>query len=866
MTTTKKNEYYFIVDQSGSMNYFNFNKITDFKNELVGQDEIVHWLPFASHATYYKNEKFNVFSSLGYTTHFEYALVEMSKLVFDDSIQHHIIIITDGCFNNPVLVKSEAEKLCTRITNLNFHLLRIGSSAEVGSLFPFFSKTETNNIYDLDLNFNYKDLDIKFKSKIEIQDAVYYPWDTNFKTILVFPTDIYYKNGDTVSNADITKYVEKFTKNEKLKMLNSNFDQEQSKKDIEIVKLFIETFYKNQQDTNNTRKGFYLKTRNNLDFLLTHLKSIDKQVKFDSFNEQQKADFLRKLDISNATMKRGMKVEENLDLKKTVITDIRNIIDHRNILLEIQSDNEFKSMISLETTLDSLLYLSEQSISFFKEKSLLELLKMINIVGIAVNTIIGDFPDPKTWHINTVSNVYTSVADIIYNSELSQKLMGPDKIEITNVIPVFMNTELFTFCNTYMKNTMNLICGFGMRRVLMIIPQTFRYTILNGFTESIQKGNDSEWNWNIVNSLSNQIVKLSKKRELKPPVNDNYIDLDNDKLSDILLNIVESHSKYLPEILRNLYSLEYALFASKYLSRNNLTDPKKRKEFILKLLSVDLTIDNTFDIYKSDQLNSFVKQLKYFDSTLHISKAYNTCLESYKNIQIDFKKELELQDITFREFKHYILIQGFLFKNKSERYIDDKINVKDIFKKKVGDEMITKFVEDAFKQEQNTLESKRRKNEMKIIARQVGPIFTTSTFAEFKTFVSEKIKTVQFLGISKLFRKVFTAQKNRLLENDTEKLNSDGIELKNIVDFNEKVKWFVCGGDVINGFWNNGNCVTFLIKYVTPEIKNDVLHGIRRWNFRKNNMPNRHGNDSDTINDHIILQLTDTELKETVFQ
>jgi len=818
---TVDNEYFFIVDQSGSMNRFPFDKLTEFKNQLVGSEKQVNWIPFATKAVLFKDKDFIKRLDIGYSTNMEAALNILKSFEFNPKNNHYVVVITDGHFDNTFATLNVSESLSKSIPNLNFGLIRIGNCAEVSGLVPFFVSTETSNVYDLGMAFDYASISLSFEQKIEIENGKYYPWDTDFTTISVFPSDIYY-SGQIVTDDILLKFVEKYSKSCRLKMIGGE------KIETEHVKEFIVNHFNAKKDSDSgSPKGFYMKQKGKLELILANLNAIHKQTKFDKLNEQQKANFLRELNISNATVKRGMKMEQNMDLKKTLLSEIQNVIDHKAELESIP-EGTIKSMISLETTLDSLLYIANQPIAFYNDFDVLELLKMINIVGIAVNAPIGDYPDPKTWNINSVSNVYTSVSDFIYNVELGQVFKGPDKIKITNVLPVFESIELFEFCKTHLKNTMNLLCGFGMRRVLMLIPQTFRYTMLNGFTESIQKGNSSEWNWTIINQLLMPVGILSTKKELKLPTNGCYIELDNDKLSDLVLNVLES--EHLPFIFRNLYSLEYALFASRWMSKQG--ELTNRDNYVLKLLNVDLTVDNSWN-FDNPLLDSLIDKLSYFDTIFQIPKASKLSLEDYKKVVIDYESELQLQDMTLKEFKKYVLIQGFLYRNRSERYRDDCINVKDLFKKEYGQELITTFIEKMYKQESDKIKRIRFKNEQKIITAKASDFFITSTFDEFTTFVETKIINTTHYKISKMYQKAFI--KNA----------------EHVVDFEKKIKWFICGGDAESGYWNDGNCVVFLFRFIPAHLKKSILLDIRPWKFRKSGEPNRHGHDESFIRQHI---------------
>jgi len=123
--------------------------------------------------------------------------------------------------------------------------------------------------------------------------------------------------------------------------------------------------------------------------------------------------------------------------------------------------------------------------------SALDILKLINIVGLACASPIGNFPDPMVWRVNELySGCYTSIADILTVAEISggKKYLKDisTKKDIHNVIPLFDDERILKFLKKYAPNIVEYSASYGMRRVIAHVPQTLNYTLVAGCWKMMQ--------------------------------------------------------------------------------------------------------------------------------------------------------------------------------------------------------------------------------------------------------------------------------------------------------------------------------------------------------------------------------------------
>ncbi len=221
---------------------------------------------------------------------------------------------------------------------------------------------------------------------------------------------------------------------------------------------------------------------------ITELLRIAKDGTVASLNSAQAADYLRQAGTSrNAKNMASRAVQEGIDFDSKIREEVCQIAKHIEELSTIDDSSHACSFYSQNTTLGGLRVLADmvKQENMINQMDAAEIIKMFNIVGIACNGPIGDYPDPMTWHINQIyPGCYISVADIAMAFHQSHgKALSPagyPDAQITNVIPFFEDERVLMFLKKYAPESLEYIASVGMRRIITGIPMTHGYTVCTG--------------------------------------------------------------------------------------------------------------------------------------------------------------------------------------------------------------------------------------------------------------------------------------------------------------------------------------------------------------------------------------------------
>lgn len=121
--------------------------------------------------------------------------------------------------------------------------------------------------------------------------------------------------------------------------------------------------------------------------------------------------------------------------------------------------------------------------NIFEETKVNDILKIINIVGVAGYNEIGNFPDPMTYRIKILYlGTFVSLSDILTAYEVTgdQNLTEiASKNEIIISVPYFEN-EKIQILMKYSPKLLEYHPSVSIRRILAEAPYTNEYTILAG--------------------------------------------------------------------------------------------------------------------------------------------------------------------------------------------------------------------------------------------------------------------------------------------------------------------------------------------------------------------------------------------------
>ena len=752
-------------------------------------------------------------------------------------------------------------------------------------------------------------IDAKNETELYIGKNIFWIENYDEKTEFIFKTEhkeikMNIKYGETLTISNYSeilsnKISEFLNKLKILKLIDSSNAQKEINLIIQNFKKFEDSLMKDVGEEEIILKDgklasrliFLKKVINKRKGLISNQMDIIKnENKLSQLNSQQKADFLRSVDntkLGKSLAKRALKDGE--DLNETIFKEIEEISKHIDELKDIDYSKHPSSFYSTSTTIESLRDLSNLFANpIIEELEIADILKFFNIVGIACNGNIGDYPDPSIYLINKIyPGCYISIADIATAEEYSkgnEHLKDPGSKEIiNNCIPIFNDEKLFRFLKKYSPKMLELSAGLGMRRVLADIPLTFESTILSGLWKMIVilKDVKSEININIFKDICNTMKfvcgkKYNKvidviKEQLKDQNNKNALYINSYSLFQMLPVLYNCSSKNILNT-KELYNIYRAIarFEIYKIIRTKIRKSENRLDYIKESLNKILGIN--FEKYATKLPELFQKQEpqfcdKYFiDKNIvneykkligwtetipysHIlfSKLFETNpIESIKNLKYEFSKEYFGINYDFDKFIAFNIVQSLIFKEKSERDDDDKKIMKIIDSNKEEEvdnflkEQTKKIYEEDYK---NKYSNQTREEERIIISELIDKIISCNDISEFKNLMINGI-TKGYLNYKFVNESSngYPDLKNKFLDEKCDiPLRYEKLYLLLIgKDENEKI------------IWNNGNGIRSGLK----DYKNFLLkNNASLWEkFKKakkfyiyRDKPNRHGHSNSKV-------------------
>ncbi|KAG5667535.1 hypothetical protein PVAND_015514 [Polypedilum vanderplanki] len=560
-------------------------------------------------------------------------------------------------------------------------------------------------------------------------------------------------------------------------------------------------------------------------------------------NAAQVADYLRSIAVNSKAgqgltkraTKKGIKLKskrkriENFDdVVRAQIIKMKKYFDQ---IKEIDCKNHKISFYSQATTFDGICSLIELTDNpFFSTFDANELLQILNLVGVACNGKIGEFPDASTWRVNEIFiGCYISVADIVTSkqqsddSEFVLKVPGTDK-EITNVIPVFDDPRIGVFLKKYAPSLLEFTSSIGMRKVIADVPMTFGFTIIAGIRKLMYDLNKNKSTEHVetfaqfMNSASSfigryfdHIEELLKEQELG--MKGFY--LANNGIGNMMVPLIrifvkkelKSMQNYLPEILRAIYSCEIWKGISKEFRSKREFD-QIVKEMLHKLLSIDienkkikvqepfvpepddksLKFDDSYAVNK-EYLNELAQPLYYHNYMTLLPKFIEAVttgkVEEIKNIP-EMTKSTAIEafgiDYSQNEFIFLNIFQALRYPRSSSR-ADTKLGEMKIIDVKYKNEIIEdikNYVRKEFKDLYEFEVKMKKHKEEEILANEIVDKLTKETNYEnllkiWKSQISRSEITFKFsnthsIAFRFLLKKVIDMKSNIPLRADIIKI------------------------------------------------------------------------------------------------
>jgi hypothetical protein len=892
-----------------------FNKIIPLLLEKLNypENKDVHFITFESGVEYRKIKKSTFLNSkekaLG-ATYMHGVFKELEKILINDNIAYRILTLSDGDLHDSHETSNAASEFYNKIKGkfrINSQAIRFFSSSYANpDTLGLASVIQLNSINQATLlDINAKDdealiadqlsklfindgLDTKISLISDKKNMQSSPWEQKVNEIGLIPgrnilwlddisefgikidenspIKVNIVNAEDINTQNYSeiladKIKEIISKLKILKILNNSKAQEELENMVNHFKEFekgLEVINEEDlvlKDGKMNSRILYLKQLiNKRKGLISYqMDSIKNEQLLDQLNSQQKADYLRNVDNTKLGKNLAKRAINSGELNSIVLKEINQISNNINELNDIDDSSSPSSFYSTCTTIESLKELSKVSKeAFFNELDITEILKLINIVGIACNGKIGEYPDPSVYIVkNIFPGCYISLADIITAEEYSKgnvHLSVPGtKEEINNCIPIFPDKKVYEFLKKNAPTIMELLCGLGMRRVLAEIPLTFESTLLSGLwkTVGLLKIKKTEIN---INSFLNicDVVKYACKEKYNDVIDiiKNQLKKENDKnalyinnyglnqMLPVLYHVAQNKIFNKTELQKIFRAI--ARFEIYKRIRTKIRKAEKKDEFIKQSLNEALGID--FEKYGTKLPELFQKKLdpEFYDQ-FHINKdvikeylktigwteliplSYilfsASCekepLEAIKNLNEykfeNIKEEFGI-NYDFDKFIIFNVVQSFVFKEKSDRdnekeqvmKIIDSNNEIDV------DTFLKSKAKSIYAAEYNLENQKQIKKQLEIISNElVNNIIESKDISEFNNLMKNGI-TKGYLThkISNDSSKGYIELKNKLID---EKVN---IPLRY-----EKIKSILSGKNQQGEeLWNNGNPLRIHIK------------------------------------------------------
>ncbi|XWV26343.1 hypothetical protein QJ857_gp0731 [Tupanvirus soda lake] len=610
-------------------------------------------------------------------------------------------------------------------------------------------------------------------------------------------------------------------------------------------------------------------------------------------NSAQQADYLRSLSSNRNTKALSRRaLEDGIDFDDTVHKEVRAM--HANLaqLLSVDDTNHSVSFYSHETTLSGI-----KSVCSLVDEGILddlaahEILQMINIVGVAVNAQIGDYPDAMCWRVNHIfPGCYLSVSDITmaHIQSNGQKLYPPGfehkpQNELTTVIPIFEDLRIAKFLRKYAPSMLEYVSSIGMRRIIAGVNMTNCYTVCAGILKMVEELDKSKSTLNI-----DTFVKLVKTYDVfvggyfdhvMPYIKEQDPSLmyfiGNNGLTNMIhplyILIKTKNTTFIPQILRSIYSYEAYQTIKRIIKKQELKD-KFVQETLHKILGINLVEHatpitppfepnptpkhyNSCDI-DGEFLLEFISKLRDFDY-IALLPVFLSAVDSedphsvIRNVEPvndeTFCKNLGIEYMAFL-YKFYSVVQSFVYTSKKSRVDDikEQMKVPDLANKEEFIKWLKSYITKQYHDDYVSRLMSKTKEEKIIVKDKLVEALTNCTTVD--QFINLMKNGLTYGGVN------YCIQNNASLgfiEIQTNLLN-DQID---VPDRLKKIVVFLTAKDSYgNVVWNNGNVLRIKLadfEWIFNKFNGRTEFELLKETYKLNpthiyrHKPNRHGHSND---------------------
>ena len=666
-----------------------------------------------------------------------------------------------------------------------------------------------------------------------------------------------------------------------LKIVNTAESLDEIDKIISFVNDLEENVFKTNQISSNKNqnklyeRAQYLKSliKRRQDSIINKMREIRNDDKVNQLNSKQQAEYLREIDINNKTARGLAKraIEGGIDFDEIVRKEVEQIANNIHELDDIDDSSFTESFYSACNTLDGIkaiceFYQEAKKENIFEQTTANDILKIINLVGIAGYADIGDFPDPMTYRIQQLyPGTFISLSDILIAYEIkkenSLKEIGGNN-EINICIPYFENEKIEKYLIKYAPKLLEYNASVNMRRVLADIPYTNEYTILAGIfalVPMILKDKKEIYIKIFVQLTKNYLIAsgnhflyvldlLKQQKEMDKDGLSLYIANNGitNMTSPLLLFLKNNEGKdadnMVKRIVRATMQFEIYQYIRKNIRMQKTDNPEKYIEnTLIDLLCIDLEeskkkvpelFEEAPDIesikfsgkysinetkYEEIMSNIYwVDQIAIIPLFLKITLSEDFVSE-FKKIEIDNITEEIMRErlgINFdtKLFKLYSIVQSFLQYEKSSRVDTElkKMKILDLGIQENAEKYLKDYIKSLHKKQYEKALKEKVLNEKKTLAKEL--IKKLVEEKDIKIFISLLQKGINKGSINYKFNDQNNLTFFKMIELFTKITNDvNSAELRN-----RKIFILLSGKDVNKEhtiIWNKGNGIKDLNKY-----------------------------------------------------
>ena len=526
--------------------------------------------------------------------------------------------------------------------------------------------------------------------------------------------------------------------------------------------------------------------------------------KVSMLNSAQQAAYLRSVEISSNSKqlaKRALKTGLNFD--EVAKREVKRMAEHVHELDDIDDSTHYTSFYSQETTLGGIRAVCQlvDSCGTIEHVSALDVLKLINIVGVPCVAQVGDYPDPKVYHVTELlMGTCVSMSDVIMVKEFGDTLCDVfTNKEIINTVPFYDDDRIQQFLMKYAPILLEYTASLGVRRIIVDVPHTYKYLIVGGLynlTRTITDGARTEINVDIlskfittyktsVNGIFDYVVDIideptdyEKENKLSYYISNNGVT----NMISPLINIVQLEldtengeayrAKYIPNILRALFSFETHQVMRK-LYRSDSDCYIKRKALLDRLLGINFekygtelppffeTKENP-EFYNETHLdvelyNELIGKVHWLDNIVTIPEYIRNSLggQNDKTLAMNGFTDNEICerlgiDFDLRTFKLYCIVQSFLFSTKVDRVVGlsdgqtdkpgnrGRMKIQDCGSFEAMDKMIRDYIGKQYFDEYRSRLTQKGKDEHRALAMElVDKMVVVNEMSEFRRLFGE---------------------------------------------------------------------------------------------------------------------------------